>query len=287
MTQIKLQIKNRRTGDILFEYEKEDNTMKDTVIEAMKQKADLCGADLRGADLRGANLRGAELYGADLHGAYLYGANLCGADLCDAYLRGADLYGANLRGAYLRDANLRDANLRDANLCGAYLRGANLCGANLCCAYLRGADLCCANLCCANLCDAYLRGADLRGANLYGAENVPHVTMACPTDGSFIAWKKAHHKGGNPYLIKLEIPEDAKRSSATTAKCRCDKANVLGIFNLDGTDACITEILNTNEATTLYKVGEMVQPDSWDDDRFNECSHGIHFFIDKQSAIDY
>ena len=237
MTQIKLQIKNRRTGDILFEYEKEDNTMKDTVIEAMKQKADLCGADLRGADLRGANLRGAELYGADLHGAYLYGANLCGADLCDAYLRGA--------------------------------------------------DLCCANLCGANLRGAELYGADLRGANLYGAENVPHVTMACPTDGSFIAWKKAHHKGGNPYLIKLEIPEDAKRSSATTAKCRCDKANVLGIFNLDGTDACITEILNTNEATTLYKVGEMVQPDSWDDDRFNECSHGIHFFIDKQSAIDY
>ena len=38
---------------------------------------------------------------------------------------------------------------------------------------------------------------------------------------------------------------------------------------------------------TRYKVGEMVYPDSFDEDRRNECSHGIHFFINKQDAIDY
>lgn len=27
--------------------------------------------------------------------------------------------------------------------------------------------------------------------------------------------------------------------------------------------------------------------DSFDEDRWNECSHGIHFFINKQEAIDY
>lgn len=139
----------------------------------------------------------------------------------------------------------------------------------------------------ANLLGADLRDADLRGAYLCGAKEVPFLPLACPSDGAFIAWKKTRHKGETPYLIKLEIPEDAKRSSATSEKCRCDKAKVLGIYNLDGTDAGITEILNTNKVPTLYKVGEMVLPDSWDDNRWNECSHGIHFFIDKQSAIDY
>ena len=31
----------------------------------------------------------------------------------------------------------------------------------------------------------------------------------------------------------------------------------------------------------------MVYPDAFDEDRFNECSNGIHFFIDKQLAINY
>lgn len=54
MTKIKIEIKNRRTGKILFEYEKENNTIKDTLLEAIKSSADLSGAYLRGADLRGA-----------------------------------------------------------------------------------------------------------------------------------------------------------------------------------------------------------------------------------------
>ena len=106
--------------------------------------------------------------------------------------------------------------------------------------------------------------------------------MACPTDGSFIGWKKV-----NDYLIKLQIPEDAKRSSATTNKCRCDKALVLGIYDLDGTETEKTIIINNNYTKTIYEVGKMVYPDSFDENRWNECSNGIHFFIDKQSAVDY
>ena len=63
-------------GSILFEYEKENNSIKDTLIEAIKggaylRDADLRDADLRGADLGCAYLRGADLRGADLGGAYL------------------------------------------------------------------------------------------------------------------------------------------------------------------------------------------------------------------------
>ena len=61
-------------GKVLFEYEKEDNTIKDTLIEAVKRGANLGGANLRGADLGGADLGGAYLRGADLRGANLGGA---------------------------------------------------------------------------------------------------------------------------------------------------------------------------------------------------------------------
>ena len=78
-------------GNLLFEYEKENNTIKDTLIEAVKRGAYLGDANLRGAYLGGANLRGANLGGADLRGAYLGGANLRGAYFGDANLGGANL----------------------------------------------------------------------------------------------------------------------------------------------------------------------------------------------------
>ena len=239
-------------GKVLFEYKKNDNTIRDTIVEAIKRGADLQDADLRGADLQDADLQDADLRGADLRGANLRYANLRGADLQDADLRGADLRGADLRGADLRYANLRGADLQDANL-----RGANL----------RYADL---------------RGANLRYANLRGAKNVPYIPLNCPSDGAFVGWKKIDDK-----LVKLLIPDEAKRSSATSYKCRCDKAKVLSITSLDEKTS-FDSVVNLNYTPNIkYCVGEMVIPDSFDNDRWNECSNGIHFFINKQDAINY
>ena len=128
---IKIEIKNRFTGSVLFEYSKENNTIKETLLQALKENANLRGANLIDANLRGANLSGADLSGANLSGADLRGANLRGANLIDANLRGANLRGADLSGADLRGADLRGANLIDADLRGADLSGANLRGADL------------------------------------------------------------------------------------------------------------------------------------------------------------
>ena len=111
------------------------------------------------------------------------------------------------------------------------------------------------------------------------------MPLACPSDGAFVGWKKVINKFR--YIVKLEIPEDAKRSSATTRKCRCDKAKVLDIINFD-TKEHVEQVVNeVYNQETLYKVGEMVYPDKFDDNRWKECSNGIHFFINKQDAIDY
>ena len=187
--EIKISIKNRWTGYIIFEYSSVDNTLAKTVAEALKGGADLYEADLYEADLRGADLRGA-----------------C---LCGAYLRDANLSGANLRGAR-----------------GSY--------------------------------------------------------MTCPTDGSFIGWKKA-----SGYIVKLQIPEDARRSSAGGEKCRCDKAYVAEIQNVDGTKADIEAIHSNYDNNFVYAVGATVEVSDFDDDRWNECAPGIHFFIDRRAAVEY
>ena len=179
-------------GRVLFEFEKENNTVKDTLMEAIKG-----GADLRGADLHDANLSSADLRGADL----------------------------------------RDANLS---------------------------------------------GADLSSANLSSAKNIPFIPTYLP-EGEFIAWKKLP----NNLVVKLKVLEDSKRSRATGDKCRCDKALVVEFQNLDGTKSEVKKYISNQYTECLYKVGEIVEADEWDEDRFNECSHGIHFFIDRQSAVNY
>ncbi len=180
-----------------------------------------------------------------------------------ANLRGANLRGVNLRGADLREADLREANLRGADLREANLRGADLRGVNL-----RGADL---------------RGANLRGADLRGAKNIPFIPLVCPEKGSFTAFKKC-----GSYIIELLIPQDAKRCSATTRKCRSSYAKVVSLTTLSGEPVKTNSVTNTGYSPNIvYKVGELVYPDAFDDDRWNECSHGIHFFINRQEAVEY
>ena len=188
----------------------------------------------------------------------------------------AYLYAADLRGANLCETDLYAADLRWADL-----RGANLCGANLCETDLRWADLCGANLCGANLCETDLSGANLYKADLSGAKNL-NFPIACPEKGTFTAFKKAEK-----YIIELEIPSDALRSSSTTRKCRCSKAKVVSITNLDGTPSDIKSVASCHDSKFIYNLGETVEVPNFDTNRWNECAPGIHFFITRQEAVEY
>ena len=71
------------SGTLLYEHTCEDNSIKKTVEEAVRNNVSLRGATLCNADLRNANLSGADLRYADLRNAFLPGANLLGANMCD------------------------------------------------------------------------------------------------------------------------------------------------------------------------------------------------------------
>ena len=175
----------------------------------------------------------------------------------------------DLRSAYLRSANLSGANLSGADLSGANLRSANLSGANLSSADLRSADLSGANLS-----GAYLRSANLSGAKI--SSLTCGITLNCPEEGAFIAFKKCKGK-----IVKLLITEDASRLSATTYKCRANKAKVLEI------EGGLSEIRSDYDSNFIYKVGEIVEVHDFDENRWNECSSGIHFFMSKEMAKQY
>ena len=129
---------------------------------------------------------------------------------------------------------------------------------------------------------ADLRGVDLRCADLQGANNLSFIPLSCPDSGSFTAWKKA-----NGYIVKLLIPEDARRSSATGRKCRCDKAIVVAIETINGELSDLKEIASDRDETFIYTVGEIVIEPNFCEDRFEECAAGIHFFVNRQEAVDY
>ena len=221
------------------------------------------------ANLFGANLRGANLSDADLRCANLSDADLRCANLRDADLRGANLSDADLRGANLSDADLRCANLSDADLRCANLRDADLRGANLSDADLRNADLCRADLCEASI--------DQMMWNIYTV----FYPLQCPESGSYIGYKKA-----SGLVVELEIPADARRSSATSRKCRASKAKVLSITDINGNPAG-GQVKSNYDPNFVYAIGETVEVTDFDDNRWNECSTGIHHFITRAEAVIY
>ena len=45
--------------------------------------------------------------------------------------------------------------------------------------------------------------------------------------------------------------------------------------------------ISQHDRDFIYRVGEFVEVDNFDEDRWNECSTGIHFFITRQEAVEY
>ena len=153
-----------------------------------------------------------------------------------------------------------------------------------------------ANLSGANLSGADLSGADLWGANLSGA-NLWKLDLArmciCPQEGSFVAWKKANYRDAEGWIkgcvVKLEIPADAKRSNGTGRKCRASKARVTAIETMDGKqlDGGI-RVFSSYDEDFAYMNGVTVEPtEPFDENRWEECASGIHFFITREEAVAY
>lgn len=157
-------------------------------------------------------------------------------------------------------------------------------------------------------------GADLLQStftNCLCSTDTKGFQLACPEKGEYIAFKKArvcvYKKSGKnatsdfvnhklkgiikemPVIIELRIPKDAKRSSATTRKCRASKAEVLSITSIDGKKRYKKAVAGWHSACKfVYEVGKTVVPDNgFEENRWIECAAGIHHFITRDEAVAY
>ena len=106
--------------------------------------------------------------------------------------------------------------------------------------------------------------------------------LQCPESGSYTAYKKASCR-----IVELLIPADAKRSSATSRKCRASKAVVVSITTLNGNPCAENKVCSDHDRSFIYTVGETVEVKDFDENRWNECSTGIHHFITRAEAVKY
>ena len=265
--------------NVIFSYTCEDNSFSKTLEKAVKQGIDLSYVDLSrkyisNIDMSNANLINAKLDHITIVNCALVNANLSCASLKFSTIRYSDLAYINLSAAHLDNAlleyvNLSYSELKDADFNMARLLLINLSFINLFNANLKGVEI---------------DSVKIEGADFYWAKG---VNDQCPKEGSFIGWKKCYNAYDQPFIVKLEIPADAKRSSATTNKCRCSKAKVLEIQNIDGTIADTTQVFSSYDNHFPYKIGETIEPDSFDDRYWVECSNGIHFFMNREDAVKW
>lgn len=140
-----------------------------------------------------------------------------------------------------------------------------------------------------------MAGCNIKGADLYGAvlENAilddivaddatKWFHLHCPEKGAFIGYKKCF----NDRLVQLLIPADAKRTSATLPSCRCSRAKVLAIKSFDYKEN-YREAWSLVDDNFVYRTGEWVEVKDFNENRWQDSTTGIHFWMTIEEAKNY
>ncbi len=212
---------------------------------------------------------------------------------------------ASFNHTYIENANFKKADLSDAIFTNVKLIRANFDDADLSFGYFSESSLPAASFKNANLKSAYFTKCNIQGANFKNALTneytifegnahyhyktiMPNTLMICPEEGSFIGYKigAISEYSKKRFLIKLEILESAKRLNGDTRVCRCDKAKVLDIINID-TKEHVNMCSSCYDYDFKYEVGKVSEVNEFDDNRWVDYTTGIHFFMTKQEALDW
>jgi hypothetical protein len=200
------------------------------------------------------------------NGASFYRSNFTAVDFSTSYFSWANFENTNFDLADFSNTNFSETYFVGANFHYTTFRRTNFNKANFIKVDFRGVDFTGSNI-----------NFNISNFEPLVNETTIGLSLACPEEGAFIAYKKCV----NDTIVKLQICEDAKRSSATTLKCRASKALVLEI------EGGLTEIASKWDESFIYRVGEIVEVTDFDENRWDECSKGIHFFLSKEVAKQY
>lgn len=266
-------------GDILYSFTCHDNTIRKTLEIARRDcrtilnRLLIVGADLSGADLTALHACDSKFINCDFSDAKLNGSILSRSVFINCTFIRTEIIDADLERSTFNSCTFGSCIFDESIMFKVHV--------------IFSPIVSCSFKDVKYFKDAYFEG----GIDDKHGKTPQYYPLACPSDGAFIGWKKIFAVSNKQILVKLEIPEDAKRTSSgdSSRQCRCDKAKVLEITDIEtGEHLCkITDERTSTREKLDYIVGETVQPNSFDENRWNLCAHGIHFFINKQDAIDY
>lgn len=201
-------------------------------------------------DLSGEDLSYMDFTLSSFQNTVLNGVNFENSIVENALFDGCPMKGANLKNARMVTASFRYCDMRECNIEGADLFGAVLEFAKL---------------------DGIISNDDTKWFRLH-----------CPETGAFLAYKKCV----NDRMVQLLVPADAKRTSATLRSCRCNKAKVLTIKSFDFKEN-FDEAWSLVDENFVYKRGEWVEVKDFNEDRWQDSTTGIHFWMTRAEAEAY
>ncbi len=229
--------------------------LKEELLSALSGRAQNDRLILRECELRDMDLTGADFSYADLTLSSFQNVVLNDASFHGSTVENALFDGCPLHGADFRDANMATASFRYCDMGGCDIRGADLFG-------------------------AILEHAMLEG--VVSDERTQWFRLHCPEKGAFLAYKKCV----NDRMVQLLVPEDARRTSATMPSCRCDKAKVLTIKSFEFKEE-FEEAWSLVDEDFVYRKGQWVQVDDFNEDRWQDSTTGIHFWLTREEAKAY
>ncbi len=201
-------------------------------------------------DLSGEDLSHMDFTLSSFQNTVLNGVNFENSIVENALFDGCPMKGANFKNARMVTASFRYCDMRECNIEGADLFGAVLEFAKL---------------------DGIISNDDTKWFRLH-----------CPETGAFLAYKKCV----NDRMVQLLVPADAKRTSATLRSCRCNKAKVLTIKSFDFKEN-FDEAWSLVDENFVYKRGEWVEVKDFNEDRWQDSTTGIHFWMTRAEAEAY
>lgn len=234
-------------------------------------------------------------------------SNFENSEISSLTIQGCYAKRSSFREAHIRDCNFSDNMFETSSFVLATISKTNFGNSNLSYSRLdKTAFIKC------SLCFTNFYASDITSLTEFVDCEVGQGTiglgLACPAVGEFIGWKKViidvekkisgdkdmieykHVKTTG--IVQLLIPEDALRSSATTKKCRANKAKVIGIEVSDPKAINWVpmeewDVHSDFDRTFKYHIGDDLVVPNFDHDRWNECAPGIHFFMNKEDAENY
>lgn len=201
-------------------------------------------------------------------------------DITGMDLSNMDFTLSSFQNTVLNGVNLENSSVENALFDGCPMKGANFKNSKMVTASFRYCDMRECNIEDADLFGAVLEFADLRGT--VSNEGTKWFRLRCPEKGAFLGYKKCV----NDRMVQLLIPADAKRTSATLPSCRCNKAKVLTIKSFDFTRN-FDEAWSLVDENFIYKKGEWVEVKDFNENRWQDSTTGIHFWMTRAEAEAY